>query len=92
MKEDKLTLQEHVNLGNCLRVVSDKLPKRYCKIKPKTKARKSKEAKAIKLTNELRSILEDIMLKDYGEEGDEKFNRPTWWQDIYYGNAGHRKE
>ena len=92
MEEDKLTLQEHVNLGNCLRIASDKLTKRYCKIKPKTKARISKEAKAIKLVNNLRSILEDIMFKDYGKEGDEKFNKRTWWQDIYYGNAGRRKE
>ncbi|MFH1849332.1 MAG: hypothetical protein ABH879_04040 [archaeon] len=91
MNRDKLTLQEHVYLGNCLRVALDKLTTKVSNIKPKNIARVSKEGKAIKLINELRSSLEDIMFQDYGEECDRKFSKSTWWQDIYYGNAGRRK-
>ena len=65
-KETRITFQEHINLGNCLRIAADKLTEIYCRIKPKTMARKSNEAKALKLINELRSVLDDILIKDYG--------------------------
>lgn len=78
--ESKLTLQEHVSLGDNLRKASDKLVTSKNKI----------DLKAIKLVNKTRSILEDIMFRDYGREGDKKFSNPNWWQDIYYGNAGRR--
>ena len=74
-KKGKITLDEHYELGKYLRIVSDKLTGEYVKIKPKSLARKSKETKVLKLVNELRSILEDIMFRDYGKEGDDKFKK-----------------
>ena len=50
---------------------------------------KSGESKALKLIDKLRDILEEIMMRDYSSEGDEKFPE-NWWQDIYYGNAGRK--
>lgn len=84
--DDKITLEEHRTLGNFLRIVSDKLTKISIQIRPKALAKKSKEARALKLANELRNVLEDIMLKDYDLSPSQNL-----WQDIYYGNAGRRK-
>lgn len=92
MSENKITLQEHVDLGNTLKVLSTKLGGKYCEITPKINARKSREAKALKIVNQLRSILDDIMLENYGKVGDNLFSNPNWWQDIYYGTAGRIPE
>ena len=87
--EGKITLEEHYKLGKLLRIASDKLIKVTNEIKPKIKARDSNESKALKLINNLRNILEEIMVQDYGKEGDEKFKH-DWWQNVYYGKAGRK--
>jgi hypothetical protein len=81
--ENKITFEEHKQVGYWLKLVSYKM------IKSTTLKKKAdeREKKILKLTNQLRNELEEIMFRDYGIWADEKFKNNWWWQDIYYGTA-----
>ena len=88
-KKTCLSLDQHVELGRCMRMAVDKLVPYICGIKPKTLMRKSREAKIIKSLNEARCLLDDVLFRDYGG-AEQAIKRGCGLDltDVYYGDAG----
>ncbi len=89
MKEAKITLEEHKEMGRLAKIFSDKLVKEKVRIineagsKTEGKKKAINHTKAIKSLSEFRDKIEEVMVQDYPEIMEKKGKED--FTDIYYG-------
>lgn len=83
MDKEKVTMKEHIDLGNLCKMLNVKLINLAEEIRPKTKYNSSHPVKARKHLLELKHHMEEIMVKEYPDV----FNDNSIdWIHVYYGD------
>ena len=87
-KEPKITIEKHDELGKMLREARESIISASC-VPPKTHTATRKLKSILKQLDELRSALDDLVVKTYEQPGDKKWNDSLLR--VYYGDMSREE-